>query len=1153
MTYSIPFPHNKPRDGYSLNFKASTGLFEPQPSALPPLNPKDFGCPWDSIHDDLPGWTAMMNSIPDNYSGVRRIILPAGFGFFSDHIRINKPVHIEGQSGGDWFINGGFYLPPGKNIFVDCAAIGDTIHDASWTKFSHVSFASTLMQWQTDLGSFGEFGIGQGYVTQGFYKSPQRVDATFFEKGTVTARGAVNNTTCFFRATVGGISAGTTPGSTANEPAGFTSTIAGVTFTDGGVTWISEMYPKDYSTTGYNSTGLYRVGDRVFVPGECRYYWEVIQAGAPDPTGATNTSFTFPLYMADSTHANGQDTFSDGFTYTLAGTTASITAASGGLQTLTGLSGMTAQMVGSYLWVTGAANSLNNGVHLISNFISSSSVQISTASGVGTDANNGSIHWTVSQKGAAASITAASAGLQTITGLTNMSAGSVGNYLVISGAATAANNGSYLITNFISSSSVKIANAAGLATDANNGTIGWRESSLVWKTKSHSALVINCNFVKVQDCYAQGFTNAFVYALSTTGSVPAAYSDFTKIEKCIAGYCGMGIFLSGGFDTNGCIVRDFETLQFGIGRTIKDANIGTGGHTVWDKGLRNSIQRCYAQFTNAPAYYTTGASTGTFIDCDSENGTYLDLFLGSNNIIIRQSTIGINPTSTSAMLLDYNGGGLSTQNSAVSPVVNWNPGLSKRVDTPYAEQHWSADNVGYNNLRWEYQGNRAFSFQLPAIAGTGWWGKFHGAYVNRIFLGESQYPAAEGPGHWRDYWGHFNGPITPYYSGIDVNGIRDVQVRGGQRILGDKFKIQGAGNVGVWDEIIVTTAGYQGKLWASNQNVGIDNFGSPVYYGSFGTLNEPTTNIAGTTLSGQSGSLGSIASVSTPLATITGLTGMTPQSVGHILQISGAGINNNGCWLITNYISATSVKIYNPFAIVISNFTWSERLLNGYVLSDGVTVISGPGGKVFKCTTSGTPGVTEPNWSTATTIGNTVTDGSITWTYIGNTPTYAYSNFVEDQKISRLPQTRTLWADGYMTDGYINAPKSASASFRVDGYTSSNTANQTIFNMDNALFTTPLTAGSLVDNAEYHVEVLITCKSPGAHTEAGSSKISGDFYRDGGSLVRIGALDNNLSNFLSGSTCRLNINTNTLDVQVSPGINAPLNWTIIGQVTRKTD
>lgn len=79
------------------------------------------------------------------------------------------------------------------------------------------------------------------------------------------------------------------------------------------------------------------------------------------------------------------------------------------------------------------------------------------------------------QTGATASIASISGSDVTITGLTGMTAGSVGHFITISGAATSANNGTFLIDSFISSSSVTYVNSSGVAPDTNNGAISWIE------------------------------------------------------------------------------------------------------------------------------------------------------------------------------------------------------------------------------------------------------------------------------------------------------------------------------------------------------------------------------------------------------------------------------------------------------------------------------------------------------------------------------------------------------------------------------------------------------------------------------------------------------------------------------------------------------
>jgi hypothetical protein len=92
-----------------------------------------------------------------------------------------------------------------------------------------------------------------------------------------------------------------------------------------------------------------------------------------------------------------------------------------------------------------------------------------------TDETSGFGEPLTGQTGAVANITTFSLGVSTITGLTGMTANSVGNFLTVSGAAAGGNNGTFLIISFVSATSVTISNAAGSAPDANNGAITWTE------------------------------------------------------------------------------------------------------------------------------------------------------------------------------------------------------------------------------------------------------------------------------------------------------------------------------------------------------------------------------------------------------------------------------------------------------------------------------------------------------------------------------------------------------------------------------------------------------------------------------------------------------------------------------------------------------
>lgn len=100
----------------------------------------------------------------------------------------------------------------------------------------------------------------------------------------------------------------------------------------------------------------------------------------------------------------------------------------------------------------------------------------------------------------------------------------------------------------------------------------------------------------------------------------------------------------------------------------------------------------------------------------------------------------------------------------------------------------------------------------------------------------------------------------------------------------------------------------------------------------FGAL---TVYVSGSTVSGQLGVAASVVDSGTPgEPLVTGLTGMTVDSVGHALTLSGVGdLANRGTFLVTAYVSPTSVRILNPAAVppAIPDprntlLQWQERL-----------------------------------------------------------------------------------------------------------------------------------------------------------------------------------------------------------------------------------
>lgn len=136
--------------------------------------------------------------------------------------------------------------------------------------------------------------------------------------------------------------------------------------------------------------------------------------------------------------------------------------------------------------------------------------------------------------GSTASITSVTSGIVTITGLANMTANAVGKNIKISGAATVANNGSFLITSFISASSVTYVNASAVAPDGNNGAISWVEPNNI----NINGIAVDGTNVYLSD---QNSNNIFVF----TKSGPTFNSTVTPKFSTTDTFQEMAAFPSG--------------------------------------------------------------------------------------------------------------------------------------------------------------------------------------------------------------------------------------------------------------------------------------------------------------------------------------------------------------------------------------------------------------------------------------------------------------------------------------------------------------------------------------------------------------------------------------------------------------------------------
>ncbi len=364
-------------------------------------------------------------------------------------------------------------------------------------------------------------------------------------------------------------------------------------------------------------------------------------------------------------------------------------------------------------------------------------------------------------------------------------------------------------------------------------------NTLVWQVHTHAALTITTTFCKFMRNHFVGFTGYCYHLQAHGGIAPVAYADFTAIHGGGAQWCGGGIGLFG-FDCNDCDIVGFKTNLLGINRTIRNAVLGTGGHTVFDNGLANCFVGCAAQGSNAPAYRAGAASSGVFTACRSENA-YADI-AGGSSIFITYGQGGVTGTG-----IVIGPGGQNLYETIRSTPIAKRAGITQQ-ETVIGAAHWfSTDD--------ETSDNQAIALRYQPVntsdgnAGTGWavWG--YGSQNNRLAIGLSMAKAAEGPGHWRDYLGHFEGSTidgTAIFHGVSTLAITSKKIRGGSQIVGDIFDIP-TGTAGAWRSYVVVTAGYRGAPWAA---LGGYTTGT-VATGIFADVVEPTTNTTPGSTAGQ--------------------------------------------------------------------------------------------------------------------------------------------------------------------------------------------------------------------------------------------------------------------------------------------------------------
>lgn len=181
------------------------------------------------------------------------------------------------------------------------------------------------------------------------------------------------------------------------------------------------------------------------------------------------------------------------------------------------------------------------------------------------------------------------------------------------------------------------------------------------------------------------------------------------------------------------------------------------------------------------------------------------------------------------------------------------------------------------------------------------------------------------------------------------------------------------------------------------------------------------------------------------------------------------------------------------------------------------TGLSEGGEKVFRCTTGGTTGVSEPDWDDAVAINDTVNDNDVVWTLVGYTPP------TSNQQHS--PKTRTQF-------------RAVSVQTTTD-------------DVDQVIVTGGVVDGidmALPDNTITRVTDLVILRKPGT-ADGGTIEVKSDWVRDGGGApVQLGAsvITYNLTGAsLDGVTVSHDTNGYRVELLASPETAETLNWRVM--------
>jgi hypothetical protein len=193
------------------------------------------------------------------------------------------------------------------------------------------------------------------------------------------------------------------------------------------------------------------------------------------------------------------------------------------------------------------------------------------------------------QVGVAASIVlGAGAGQMRVSGLTNMSAASVGHHLVLANTYSLENASGFLIAAYVSATSVDVVNAAAVVPDLNNGAISWLEEV--------RAVVVKAGTIVTTSSGGRDFATTVDVAFAPTAlgpfsaTIQALGKDYAwNVPGTIT--AADGELLPGDIDTIKTLVEDPPMLDLGIQVRQPAATTGGAAGTLTPLGIDRGVPR----------------------------------------------------------------------------------------------------------------------------------------------------------------------------------------------------------------------------------------------------------------------------------------------------------------------------------------------------------------------------------------------------------------------------------------------------------------------------------------------------------------------------------------------------------------------------------